>query len=87
MAEIFKNEKEFLIIKMKGVETLLFGGYGICDSCNIPNLEGYYIAALNYWMCDHCFDEWYKSATRYKEDIPYEKRHFDRICEFFSINQ
>ena len=87
MAEIFKNDKEFLILKISSIEIVMYGGYGICDSCNDVPKEGYYVAALNYWMCPTCFEEWIKAAKRYSEDIPYEKRHFDRICKFFSINQ
>lgn len=88
MAEIFKNDKEFLILKTSAIEIIDYcDGYGICDSCNAIPKDGYYVAVLNYWICPTCFEEWIKTAKRYSEDIPYEKRHFDRICKFFSINQ
>ena len=40
MARKFINEKGFTVYEMTGVETMEFGGYGICDYCNGAALKG-----------------------------------------------
>jgi len=78
MAKKFENEKGFLIIKTENVDdTLKLGGLGICDYCNKADFTGYYIAVLNAWYCEECFNDWYKRAIRYSEDIKYEEKNFN----------
>ena len=85
MASIFENDKGFLILKLSIKEVIMIGGFGICDSCNNASMEGYYVAVLNRWMCPTCFEEWINVATRYNEDIPYEKRNYISMCKTFGL--
>ena len=74
MAKKVKNEKGFLVLEITRGELLdalaEYGSIGICDSCGLPVKKGYYIAVLNQWFCEDCYEEWLTGATRYVEDIP-----------------
>lgn len=75
-----KNEKGFKVIGMSLLEVSeIFGGLGICDSCNDCSRDGYYIAVLNSWYCPECYEQWIKRAKRYKEDIPIEERNYEKL--------
>lgn len=84
MAKQYQNDKGFLIIEMLPYEAELIG-FGLREGCvcmhcnNIIKNNIYYIACLNDVMDKECLDEWYENAIRYKEDIPYEQRHFDNV--------
>ena len=85
MAHIHNNEKGFLIIRTETLEEALnFGGLAICDGCNKASYTGYYISVLNYWYCDKCFNDWYKRAKRYAEDIDIEERNYKRTLKLFN---
>ena len=77
MAQIIENKKGFLVIRCSAVETMKFGGMGICDFCNESDLIGYYIAVLNCWYCQQCYEEWVKRAIRHEEDNVIEVRNFN----------
>lgn len=86
MAKKVDNEKGFLVIEVSATECAeVFGGLGICDSCNSFDLKGYYVAVLNCWYCQKCYKEWIERAKRYVEDIPFEQRQFDHYCKLFKI--
>lgn len=89
MAKQFQNEKGFMIIEMSPKEAKSIG-FGlpegcVCMHCNkIIEDKIYYIAALNDVMDKKCLDDWYEDAIRYKEDISYELRYFDRIMQLLN---
>lgn len=77
----FKNEKGFLILEVSRERMLerlsIYGCQGICDGCLSSPEIGYYVAVLNMWFCKDCFDEWYRDAGRYQEDIPIEEKNYE----------
>ena len=83
----FINEKGFTVYEMTGVETMEFGGYGICDYCNRAALKGYLIPVLNHYYCEKCYNNWLERAEYYEEDRWFEERkieYYDSIL--FSSN-
>lgn len=62
----------------------MLGGYGICDDCNTPVSEGYFVTVLNSWFCPECYEQWLKTAINYEEDREFEKGNFKRYSDFFS---
>lgn len=85
MARIYENDKGFKVIRTDNMsEVLKLGGVAMCDSCNQFNRIGYYIAVLNSWYCDKCFNEWYEQATYYKEDAHIERACFDNAMKLLS---
>lgn len=85
MAEIIVNPKEFSVIQMTGIETLKFGGIGVCYSCNKGSFTHYYIAVLNQCYCQDCYFDWTKRAVNHKEDRVIEKNNFERIKRYFGL--
>ncbi len=82
MARKFINEKGFAVYEMTGVETMEFGGYGICDSCNKSAVKGYLIPVLNSYFCEECYKRWIERAKYYEEDRLFEMRkigYYDSI--------
>lgn len=66
--------------------------YLLCDNCNeLLNIHPekhpvvYYIAVLNRLFCTKCYKEWYATATRYDEDIPYEERYFNKYAKKLNL--
>ena len=52
----------------------------ICDWCGksfFPSEKGCYIAVLNQWYCQECFEEWIKRATWYPQDMDVERKNFE----------
>lgn len=86
MAQVVENDKGFKVIKTTRVEIVSIGGYGICDDCNTPALNGYYIAVLNVWVCGFCYNDWLARAKRHNEDIKIELRNFEFYCSKLNIN-
>lgn len=86
MAVKIENDKGFLVIKTESTsEGLKLGGICICDSCNSPSFKGYYIAFLNSWYDEECYNDWYTSAKRYNEDIAIEKRNFNLYSKILGL--
>lgn len=92
MAKIVNNDKGFKVISLsiEDAASLGFGPYGLgacaCMHCNnIIKGDIYYIAVLNDVMDKECYDEWYKGATRYTEDIPIENRNFNHYKEVLGL--
>lgn len=55
----------------------------VCDNCNSEIKKDdtcYYVAVLNQVMCKDCFKSWHKYAKFYPEDVPFEKRNYDRVA-------
>lgn len=61
----------------------------ICDWCgktHLPSDKGCYIAVLNHWYCQECFEEWVERATWYAEDADVERKNFEFYAPRFGIN-
>lgn len=87
MADIIKNDTGFLIIKTTKSEILKTHilALGICDMCLSSPDHGYFIAVLNYWACEKCYNEWISSAIRYDEDIDFEQLKFNQMLKSLSM--
>lgn len=89
MAQVVENAKGFRVIEINRDELIeklgKYGSRGVCDFCNKSEYRGYYIAVLNRWYCDKCYDRWIKYAERYPEDSAYEKSNFERYKILFKI--
>lgn len=87
MAKKIENDKGFLIIEMDYLEATNnacfgFDGTIVCDQCNdIIDEKCYYIAIINRAFCKKCCDKFISTSKRYKEDIAYEKRHYNFYAE------
>jgi hypothetical protein len=91
MAKAFINEKGFKIIECSALENVnLGGGMGICDFCgnhsSTFSTTGYYIAVLNSWYCEDCYNEWVKGAINYPSDRKIEDRNFEMYKDILGIN-
>ncbi len=86
MAQIVENSKGFKIIKTSMSETLDFGGFGICDTCNQAAFKGYIVCVLNRWCCEKCYSEWNDRAEYYTEDSAYESMKFEYFKKLLNIN-
>lgn len=98
MAEIIKNDKNFLIIKINEEEgnKLRFGMFPnsddnifICGSCNvICNDNMYYIAAINEILCEDCMNDFVKNMSHYtdKNSLKYEVKHFNHYANRLDID-
>lgn len=97
MAEIIKNDKNFLIIKINEEEgnKLRFGMFPnsndnifICGSCNaICNDNMYYIAAINEILCEACMNDFIKNMNHYTDitSLRYEIKHFNYCANILNI--
>lgn len=89
MARVVENYKGFKTLEITRQEMIdkltRYGCLGICDSCMRPASVGYYVAVINRWMCEDCYNDFIKSVDRYEEDIRIENRNFDRFCNLFNV--
>lgn len=85
MATKITTEKGFKVIKCSIVEIMKLGGIGICDMCDTAPLDGYYIAVLNQWVCEDCYNDWLRRARPYKEDEPIEDKNFKRTWNLLNL--
>lgn len=89
MAKIIENKKGFKIIRIDRSELIKrlagYGCVGICDSCSLPSVTGYYIAVLNQWFCKKCLYEWYDNAVNYPEDRNIEEKNFEFYKKLFEL--
>ena len=76
---------KFLVIEVSRNECIGWGGAAICDSCNAPAENGYYIAVLNSWFCPKCYEEWKKRAKWYQEDVNVERRNYAAYAKILGI--
>ena len=86
--EEIKTSEGFLIPKASNQELAKATGTKqcICDHCINPAEYGYYVAALNSWLCPPplCYADWKKTATRYSKDVPAEERNYKFYKELIS---
>ena len=96
MAKKYDNDKGFLVIEMSIKEAAFRCNFGIITPSGIPIIiddntnevirgNVYYVAALNRVFGKESYEDWYENATRYKEDIPYEEKHFNYYAEKLGI--
>ncbi len=91
MAKILKMEKPFLLIECTAGEMMDATGsrFCICDWCDkpfLPSNKGCYIAVLNQWYCEECFEERIEAMEYYPEDADVERRNFDFYAPRLGIN-
>lgn len=71
----------FSMISVAGGERM------VCDFCN-EEIKAedtcYYVAVLNQVMCKGCFERWHQSAKYYPEDVPFEKKNFQRTQDMLA---
>lgn len=86
----FSNNKGFLILEISQEEIIgKLKEYGLlnvgcaCGLCHNSTDIGFYVAAINRWLCLDCFYEWYIRAERNTEDIPIEERNYERYKSLF----
>lgn len=98
MAEVIKNDKNFLIIKLNNKEANKLN-IGIfenvnndiigCGSCNITgNNPRYYIAAINEILCEDCMNDFVKNMSHYTDEnsLKYEVKHFNHCANLLDID-
>lgn len=81
---------KFLLIECTAGELMNAVGSDtcICDWCGksfLPSDKGVYIAVLNQWYCQRCFEEWVERATWYPEDVDVERRNFEFYAPRFGV--
>ena len=99
MAEIVKNDKNFLIIKMNykeasecnfGMLPGLENNIILCDSCNgiCNESELYYIAGINEVLCKDCMEDFIKNMNHHTDDnsLRYEIKHFNYFANILNID-
>ena len=102
MAEIIKNDKNFLIIKLNDEEAnkLNFGIFKrifedddnifICGSCNVicNDSNMYYIASINEILCEACMEDFVKNMNHYIDNnsLRYEIKHFNHYANILNID-
>lgn len=99
MAEIVKNDKNFLIIKMNyeeasecnfGMLPGLKDNIIICSSCNVvcDESELYYIAGINEVLCKDCMEDFVKNMNHYTDNnsLRYEIKHFNYFANILNID-
>ena len=102
MAEIVKNDKNFLIIKINDEEAnkLNFGIFKrifedddnifLCGSCNVICNEDniYYISAINEILCEACMEDFVKNMNHYMDSnsLRYEIKHFNHYANILNLN-
>ena len=84
MAKKVENDKRFLVLEVTAEELKKVGGLGICDECNQFAESGYYVAVLNHYMCQKCYNEFMSRAINYPEDAEIEIRNYDYMCDALS---
>ena len=98
MAEVIKNDKNFLIIKINDKEAnkLNFGIFKgiddnicVCGSCNVICYDNmYYIAAINEILCEDCMNDFIKNMSHYTDEnsLKYEIKHFNHYANLLDID-
>lgn len=87
MASLINNNKGFFVIETSQVEIVSTHplNKGIFDRCNESSSKGYYVAAMNYWMCPSCYESWNAESIRYSSDIPYEIDRYNSMCRALNL--
>lgn len=83
MANQQKNTKGLKVIKMRTTELIRISPYsiGVCDNCMKRVKTGYYVAVLNRYICEACYQEFIQRAKRYPEDDRIENKNYQLFKE------
>lgn len=76
----YKNTKYFLVIKMSWREYVaITDSFGLCDCCGTDDFDkdGYYVAVVDSWYCETCFDAYYESAKHFSVDAIKERANYN----------
>lgn len=89
MAKQIKKD-QFLLIECTAKELMDAVGSDICicDQCArhcARTEKGVYIAVLNMWFCQECFEKWINRAHWYPEDASVERKNFDFYAQRFGL--
>lgn len=81
--KIVKNDKGLKIIQCSSKEMRLATGNPspVCDNCISDCENGYYVAVINRWLCESCYQEFMKFAKKYDEDCYIEDRNFNTYLD------
>lgn len=89
MAKVIENSKGFKVIEISKEELLeklsQYGCIGICDFCGNPTEVGYYVAVINQWLCQDCYQDFISKVRYCIEDKPIEDRNFKFYSKLFGI--
>lgn len=84
MAQRYKNDKRFLVIKMSWREYVaITDTFGLCDCCGTSDFDedGYYVATIDSWYCKTCFNAYYSGAKHYKVDMLAEREAYNKYMK------
>lgn len=84
MANKYENEKRFLIYKMSWREYVAATeSWGLCDCCGEADFDtgGYYVALIDSWFCQKCFDAYISGAKRYSVDLEKERNNWNKMTQ------
>jgi hypothetical protein len=89
MAKVIENKKGFKVIEISKEELLKklsqYGCIGICDFCGKPTEVGYYVAVINQWLCQDCYQDFISKVSYCIDDKPIEDRNFKFYSKLFGI--
>lgn len=89
MAKVIENKKGFKVIEISRQELLKklsqYGCIGICDFCGNPTEVGYYVAVINQWLCQDCYQDFISKVSHCIDDKPIEDRNFKFYSKLFGI--
>lgn len=85
------NAGKFLVIECTAGELMNAVGTGICicDWCGrayLPSDKGCYIAVLNQWYCQECYNEWIEQVVWYPEDADVQRKNFEFYAPLLGVN-
>lgn len=84
--KIINNDKKLKVIQCSSEEMRLATGnpLPVCDNCIADCENGYYVAVINRWLCESCYQEFMEYAKRYEEDCVVEDRNFNTYLSLIS---
>lgn len=80
MANQQKNTKGLKVIKMRTTELIRISPYSI-GVCMKRVKTGYYVAVLNRYICEACYQKFIQRAKHYPEDDRIENRNYQLFKE------
>lgn len=81
---------KFLVIECTAGELMNAVGTDICicDWCGrtyLPSDKGCYIAVLNQWYCQECYNEWIEQVVWYPEDADVQRKNFEFYAPLLGV--
>lgn len=92
MAKRYFNDKGFYVIEMSGKEAVrgLKNSTVVCDSCldHLKDVERcYYVAVLNYMLCEDCLKAFLHNAVNWEEDRFVERKNYEFYSKVFGLEE